>query len=175
MSGYTLSMPISPGLLIEHIGLTIAGSSPWGTVPETNRPGVYAASLYEDPWDDSPHPGNAPISEQLVAEWIDSVPTFALRGSLSPRPRDVVQTLERFWLNNEAIIYIGKDLASTTTQSIHRHKPRRDRTQAGTGSKRRLSQRDFRPLWRSKWQPMHCWEDAAQRVQESGVDFNVTP
>lgn len=132
MSGYTLSMSISPGLLFEHIGLTIAGSTPWGTVHETNRPGIYAVSMNNDPWDNSPHPGNAPISEQLVAEWIDAVPTFALRGSFSPRPRDVVQTLERFWLNDETVIYIGKATSLQRRLSqFYRHKLGRRRPHAG--------------------------------------------
>lgn len=99
-------MPTSPKQLFAKVGYTITGSRPWGTRPDSRAQGVYVVSLHANPSDRSGLP-RAPISEASVAEWIARVPTLTLDDK-RPSPSALKRRLARYWLPDEAIVYIGK-------------------------------------------------------------------
>ncbi|MBS0197696.1 MAG: hypothetical protein JSR77_13155 [Planctomycetes bacterium] len=99
-------MPIAPNALFEQVGLACAGSSRWGTRPNTASVGVYAISLSPDPKACASLP--APnFSAVQIAKWIAHVPAMRLRGQ-PPTPVAIADHLRTFWHPEETIVYIGK-------------------------------------------------------------------
>jgi hypothetical protein len=101
-------MPISAHALFSSIGLTIKGSVRWGQRLPCNSAGVYAVSLSDDPDRNDRCLARAPISADLVRAWIAAVSGFTFDGVSPPEARDVVSFLERMWLPDESIVYLGK-------------------------------------------------------------------
>ncbi len=101
-------MPIAPTALFAQVGLKIEGSARWGERVPCTSPGVYAISLCGDPRDNGCLRATSGISVDLVRAWIDSVPTFLFNGTARPDASDVAAFLERFWMPDECIVYIGK-------------------------------------------------------------------
>lgn len=99
-------MPTSPRQLLSQVDCTVTGSVPWGTKPAADEHGVYIVSLHGDPEIEDGLP-EAPVSEATVAAWIERVPSLTLDGG-RPKPIGLVQRLARYWLPDEAIVYIGK-------------------------------------------------------------------
>jgi len=99
-------MPTSPSQLLGQVGRAITGSVSWGTKPASDEQGVYVVSLHRDPDKEDGLP-EAPVSEATVAAWIERVPSLILDGG-QPKPIDLMQRLARYWLPDEAIVYIGK-------------------------------------------------------------------
>ena len=99
-------MPTSPSQLLGQVGCAITGSVSWGTKPASDEQGVYVVSLHGDPDKEDGLP-EAPVSEATVAAWIERVPSLILDGG-QPKPIDLMQRLARYWLPDEAIVYIGK-------------------------------------------------------------------
>lgn len=101
-------MPIAPAMLFQKVGLSLAGTVPWGQSPSTDQPGVYAISLCSDPSSNGGLLPRAPIEIEKVQAWISRVPTFCYRGQMSPQPTVVAAFLNEFWIDDESIVYIGK-------------------------------------------------------------------
>src|SRR4051812_9500131 len=101
-------MPIAAADLFARIGLTIKSSVPWGQKVPCDSPGVYAICLSNDPARNSPVAPQAPISPDLVREWTEYVPTIKLDGKSGPSAVDVIRCLQKFWLPDETILYLGK-------------------------------------------------------------------
>lgn len=99
-------MPTAPKELFERHGYAWAGAVPWGTRPRTPRPGVYVVSLSPDPACATGRPADL-VAAAKVAAWIARVPTLLLDGQ-RPDAATVVARLQSFWLEDEAIVYIGK-------------------------------------------------------------------
>lgn len=99
-------MPTSPSRLLAEVGCAITDCVPWGTKPASDNHGVYVVSLHGDP-DKEAGLEEAPISEAMVAAWIERVPSLTLNGA-RPKPIGLMQRLGRYWLHDEAILYIGK-------------------------------------------------------------------
>lgn len=101
-------MPISPSVLFERVGIVVNGTVPWGSVPATDAPGIYAISLCADPTCNGELLADAPLDVSKVAAWLNRVPTFCFRGVVQPPAQIVADFLKTFWLEDESIIYIGK-------------------------------------------------------------------
>ncbi len=99
-------MPTSPSQLLGQVRCAITGSVSWGTKPSSDNQGVYLVSLDGDP-DEVVGLPEAPVSEATVAAWIERVESLTLDGG-RPKPIALVQELARYWLPDEAIVYIGK-------------------------------------------------------------------
>jgi hypothetical protein len=99
-------MPTSPNQLLRQVGCAITGSVRWETKPESREQGVYIVSLHADPDKKAGLP-EASISEATVAAWIERVESLTLDGG-RPEPIALMQRLARYWLPDEAIVYIGK-------------------------------------------------------------------
>ena len=99
-------MLTSPGHLLVQARHAITGSVSWGTRPPCDQPGVYVVSLHTDP-NEGHGLSEAPVSKAAVAAWIDRVESLTLdRGR--PTTVALMQRLARYWLPDEAIVYIGK-------------------------------------------------------------------
>jgi hypothetical protein len=55
---------------------------------------------------------SAPISVDLVDQWVRRVPTIELDGALGVTALDIVSRLSEFWLPDESILYIGMTTAA---------------------------------------------------------------
>lgn len=99
-------MAMPPRDLLEGVGLKVDGSVRWGEKPAERASGVYVVSLHEDP---SATEGldEAPLDLVAIERWIERVPTLTLSGK-RPSPDGVAGHLARWWLADEAIVYIGK-------------------------------------------------------------------
>lgn len=101
-------MPVTPCSLFNQVGLSLAGTVPWGTKPAVEGPGVYTVSLSEDPSQLSGVLETAPVDVTTVGDWIERVPSYTFRGGAEPDPQEVTAFLSTFWIPDESIVYIGK-------------------------------------------------------------------
>ena len=101
-------MPMAPTTLFQRVGLSVSGTVPWGSLPNTQAAGVYAVSLCSDPACNDGLIPEAPIDVQRVQAWIARVPTFEFRGQCGVGAQTVSDFLKLFWLSDESIVYIGK-------------------------------------------------------------------
>lgn len=101
-------MPTSPEALFREADLNISGCTAWNVPPNNPRPGVYVVSLPSTGIANTGFLPHAPISVALVREWIGRVPAFTFQGQQFPRAELVAEFIQRFWLPDECIVYIGK-------------------------------------------------------------------
>jgi hypothetical protein len=100
-------MPISAADLFAQVGLVVKGPTSWGADVRCNAPGVYAVSLSADCEHNDGLLDVAPVSASLIQAWIDRVPRFRFNGRRPPDARNVAEFIQRFWLPDESILYIG--------------------------------------------------------------------
>ncbi len=102
----TIKMPNSPRQLFDDVGCVTISAVPWGTKPQSARPGVYVVSLHSDATRSDGLSG-APLDVAAIAAWIVRVPSLTLDGR-RPTPESLAKRLARYWLADEAVLYIGK-------------------------------------------------------------------
>jgi hypothetical protein len=95
-------MPIDALALLTQAGLAGYGPIAWGTPIPSRKSGVYIIALPDDP------KPIAPNDAVVVADWIARVPGLAVVGQSPTTTQALEQALQRFWLPDETILYIGK-------------------------------------------------------------------
>lgn len=98
-------MPSSPAHLIDELRIKITDSVPWGTKPSRPVPGIYIVSIHEDA-ERTDGIAEPPLDVEVVAAWINRAAGMLLRGR-SPSANELKAVLARYWLGDEAILYIG--------------------------------------------------------------------
>lgn len=101
-------MPIAAAELFGECNLTVGEVVRWGGRVTTTAPGVYAVSLSANGSANAGLCSDGPVSKALVQEWIARVPGFLFDGMGSPNPEEVTTFLQKNWLPDESIVYIGK-------------------------------------------------------------------
>lgn len=100
------TMPTCVDALFREMGLDLRGPVEWEEILPCNKPGVYVVSLPVE------YP-TAPLDRGRIVDWMDLAKCLELDGT-HPSIDQVVTRLERFWLPDEAVVYIGQ----TTKQSL---------------------------------------------------------
>jgi transcription elongation factor GreA len=85
--------------LLRSVGLLADGPVRWGNPIRVGGPGVYLVEL-------AGPLKSAPIDHNLVAHWIERVPTLTLDGA-RPTQRELAVRMGEFWLPDETVVYIG--------------------------------------------------------------------
>ncbi|MFI5218893.1 MAG: hypothetical protein ACHQNT_05335 [Bacteroidia bacterium] len=80
----------------------------WGEPIDNSSVGIYIVSTSSKPDANSNHFAAAPIDENKLRIWINKVKTICIDGSPNPTVAELKQRLNRFWLPDESIIYIGQ-------------------------------------------------------------------
>ncbi len=101
-------MPTTVAQIMASEGLTQKNSMKWGDSVNSNSSGVYIISLSPDPSQNLGILEDAPLSLEVIKEWLDKVKTFKLDGKTNPSAEAVASRLSEFWLPDENILYIGK-------------------------------------------------------------------
>lgn len=103
-------MPSTVSKLLNSISarLHVAHTIRWGEPVPSASSGIYIVSLSNDPDGDDGILDSAPIDIEVVRQWLYRVPSFKIDGIGDPSPEDVVRRLQRFWLQDENILYIGQ-------------------------------------------------------------------
>lgn len=101
-------MPTTVAQILASEGLALKGPVRWGNRVNCNSCGVYIVSLSFDPSQNLGILENAPLSLEVIKEWLDKVKTFRLDGRTNPSVEAVASCLSKFWLPDESILYIGK-------------------------------------------------------------------
>lgn len=99
-------MPITVKELFDSVGREIMGQVKWNEKIECNLSGVYCVSI-SNRVDMVETIEKTPVSLKVVEEWIKYVPNMRIDDNI-PTVEAVVQRLNKFWLPNETILYIGK-------------------------------------------------------------------
>jgi len=99
-------MPTSVKELFSKAGIEIAGQAIWGQTVEHDHPGAYVVTLSNSA-NQLVCRNEAPISRAAVQQWIQNVPKLRLDGNI-PAVDTLTSRLNRFWLPDETIVYIGK-------------------------------------------------------------------
>jgi hypothetical protein len=117
-------MPTSVAELFGAADLTIAGRIRWGEHISShyeNGKGVYVVALSSSP-DDKEHCPfqEAPLDENMIRNWIATVP--AMRIDKEELPRDVLvsrvrERLSEYWLADEPILYVGMTGGGSTSRA----------------------------------------------------------
>lgn len=98
-------MPTQIKKIFEGFNKEISGHVQWGGRVDCDKPGVYVVAISNSA-DKQIYLQNAPISEQIIQQWIDYVPKLLLDG-MRPSARSLVERLKKFWLPDETIVFIG--------------------------------------------------------------------
>jgi len=101
-------MPTTIAQILASASLAQKGSVKWGDKVNSNSSGVYIISLSPDPSQNLGNLKDAPLSLEVIKEWLDKVKTFKLDGKTKPSVEAVAFHLSQFWLPDENILYIGK-------------------------------------------------------------------
>lgn len=109
-------MPTSVRKLFSSVSLSINGQVRWGQPIKDTYAGVYVVAVTSNPDDEKNIYGsNPPIDLNILKTWIDTVPTLRVDG-VRPTPAILKERLERFWLPDEPILYIGMAGTSLRTR-----------------------------------------------------------
>ena len=103
-------MPSTISELFDVAHLKLTGMVSWGELPEYRGPGIYIISLSDDPDRNSRVEETVPIDDAVLGEWLLKAPKMTLDGQVSPSTDALASRLARFWLPDEAILYIGKSI-----------------------------------------------------------------
>lgn len=103
-------MAISVSELLKTVGLNSnrLKTIQWGEEPDNTSVGIYIVSTASKPCTNSNHFEEAPIDENMLKFWINKVKTIQIDGKPNPTVTELKQRLNRFWLPDESIIYIGQ-------------------------------------------------------------------
>lgn len=104
-------MPTSFVELLNAAGLEAGGVVRWGSPVLCTDPGVYAVSMDPDPSSVASTLDAAPISQRAIDDLLTLRPELTVDGK-RPTPSELAARLARFWLPDEALLYIG--LAGTS-------------------------------------------------------------
>jgi len=94
------SAPVGASDLLRALGLLVDGPARWGNPVASRRPGIFVVEL----------PGGAetaPIDIVAVRRWVERVSDMLVDG-VPATAATVARRLERFWLPNEPVLYIGR-------------------------------------------------------------------
>lgn len=98
------SRPLGAAALLRSVGLLADGPAAWGAPVRSAQAGVYLIEL--------PAPqATAPIDFNAIGRWIQRVPGLTLDGA-RPTGRELAARLHRFWLPDQAVLYVGSSTAS---------------------------------------------------------------
>jgi hypothetical protein len=100
-------MTSSVGALFDKCGLEWAGAVKWQQRVPSDEPGVYAISMTSDPYASHGGAVEFPLSSRAFEELLDVCPFLEVDG-MSATLDSFGRRLQRFWLPDESILYIGK-------------------------------------------------------------------
>lgn len=103
-------MPISVNGLLKTAGLNSnrLKTIQWGEALKNSSVGIYIVSTCADPSENSNHFENAPIDEEKLCRWIRKIKSIQINITPHPIIEDLKQRINRFWLPDESIVYIGQ-------------------------------------------------------------------
>lgn len=110
-------MPTTVSALFRNAGLKFDGPVRWSDTVRNDNPGVYVVSLSADPNKNLGILSVAPISIEIISQWIHRVPAIELNGERNPTPDAISNRLAEFWLPDENIIYIGMTTGKLRTRT----------------------------------------------------------
>ena len=99
-------MPSTVGSLFEACGAEWKACARWGQPLSLTRPGIYVVSGSEDPLDQSPIRGVAPIAVEAVAKLL-AVSNVMVDGTPAT-PESLAARLAGCRLPDENVLYVGK-------------------------------------------------------------------
>lgn len=100
-------MTTSVGALFDNCGVEWAGSAEWGQRIPVDEPGIYAISMTSEPYALHSAATELPLSTRAFHELVNVCPFLEVDGM--PATIDSFRSrLQRFWLADEPILYIGK-------------------------------------------------------------------
>ena len=103
-------MPSTIKSLIESVGLDInkLKHCKWGETLDTDNQGIYfiSTSLKIDTIENTYN--QAPISQNILKDWIAKVKTIEIEGIKEINSLKLFNCLNKFWLPDENILYIGQ-------------------------------------------------------------------
>jgi hypothetical protein len=108
-------MPTTINETLSAAGLKSGGMVPWGTKPAEPAYGVYIVSLTDSKNDCTNTLVNPPLKREAFTDWLQYCPQLTLDGA-RPTEEQLMDRIQRFWLPDEVILYIG--LASSLSSRI---------------------------------------------------------
>jgi len=100
-------VPTSIAEALESVGLEREKVVRWGTRPSTPKSGVYLVALTSSLGRVDGTLPNAPLAAQIFERWLQVCPHLMLHGE-RPTIQELMDQISRFWLPDEAILYVGK-------------------------------------------------------------------
>lgn len=159
--------PLGAGELLRSVGLLADGPTAWGTPVRSVGPGVYVVELPAPP-------ASAPIDFTAVGRWLELVPGLTLDGG-RPTGRELAARLHRFWLADQAVLYIGMSKVSVGSRvGAYYRTPLGDpRPHAGGYWLKTLSGLDRLRVWWAETDAPEEYEDALLGAFAAGVPAEV--
>jgi hypothetical protein len=97
------------------VALVREGVVRWGTKPTTSDPGVYIVSLTESLGTYDGALIRSPLAAAEFQRWLDVRPDLTLDG-IRPTVPQLMDRIQRFWIPDEVILYIGLAGKSLSTR-----------------------------------------------------------
>jgi hypothetical protein len=99
-------MPTTIAEAFATVGLVREDIVRWGTKPTTSKPGVYIISLTESLDTCDGKLIEPPLAAAEFQQWLDVCPKLTLDGN-RPTIHQLMDRIQRFWIPDEIILYIG--------------------------------------------------------------------
>ena len=129
-------MPTIISKLFEQAGLTFHGQVKWGQLINSKECGFYIVALTED-IEKLVCRGNSNIDDSAIKQWSELVKSGGKEILIDNKVSDlksIKQRLEKFWLPDETIVYIGK-AGPNKERTIRKRVKEYYKTQMGCDSK----------------------------------------
>lgn len=106
-------MPVTIQDLERSFSIHFNGPVKWNTPIPSTKPGVYVISLSDRKDTNTLTYPSAPIDSRKIISWISSAgnenpPSSPVPGEAAVTPAVITAYLEKSWLPDESIVYIGK-------------------------------------------------------------------
>lgn len=106
-----VTMPTTIGGAFAAADILRYGCVKWRERPKESAPGVYVVSLTESPDTCDRKLACAPLAAAEFERWLGECPELTL-DSMRPTVQQLMDRIQRFWIPDEVILYIG--LAGTS-------------------------------------------------------------
>lgn len=106
-------MPSTVSDLLNCVGLKHAGVVGWGERVPTTASGVYIVCTTGDAEALSPVNPEADLCDAVLARWLEVRPELRVNG-VRPSVEDLARQLQKCWLPDEVILYVGRATALST-------------------------------------------------------------
>lgn len=104
----------------------------WGQSFNENKEGIYVISTSDNPFENSGTMTHPIFNNNEINNWIKNVPNFLIDGNYI-KAEKLKKRLEKFWISDENILYIGKAPLRKVGGGLHNRVNEYYNTKIGNG------------------------------------------